>query len=183
MLDLDHKEAAKLFAEKIAALGLTVEPEFVPFSKSRNAGEKYPSLNWRVTIKRQGRAVLTTDYMAGIGHAPKVPGKPTPSERHKADRMMAEGGKAVRFVYSEGPLVHTGPVLQPDPCNVISSIVQDSRVLDSGGFEDWASDYGYDKDSRKAESIYHACLEHALALKAAIGTAALEELTELASHL
>src|SRR5262245_61006775 len=53
-----------------AELKLTMTAEFVPFSKSRNKAEKIPSLNWVVMIRRDGREVLTTDYMAGSGHCP-----------------------------------------------------------------------------------------------------------------
>lgn len=44
----------------LADLGLTVDSVFVPFSRSRNKGEKYKSLNWQVTVKRNGRNILTT---------------------------------------------------------------------------------------------------------------------------
>ena len=39
----------------IAALGLTVDAVFVPYSKSRNAGGEWLGLNWRVTLKRNGK--------------------------------------------------------------------------------------------------------------------------------
>lgn len=54
----------------LARLGLTVESVFVPFSASRNKAEKHKTLNWRVTLKRNGRDVLTTNYSAGIAHCP-----------------------------------------------------------------------------------------------------------------
>lgn len=54
--------------------GITVRAAFVPFSQSRNAKpDPKPgdlSLNWKVTLLKDGREVLTTDYQAGIGHAP-----------------------------------------------------------------------------------------------------------------
>ena len=55
--------------------GATMTAEFIPFSQSRNKGDKSPSLNWRVTIQRNGRAVLTTDYSAGCAQ-PQGPGAP-----------------------------------------------------------------------------------------------------------
>jgi hypothetical protein len=36
-------------------------------------------------------------------------------------------------------------------------------------FEDWAREFGYDSDSRKAERIYHACIESGRKLKQFIG--------------
>src|SRR5690242_17939802 len=54
----------------IESLALTVTAEFVPFSKSRFKAERMASLNYRVTIKRNGRDVLTTDYMMGQANCP-----------------------------------------------------------------------------------------------------------------
>ena len=48
--------------------------------------------------------------------------------------------------------------------------------LDAGGFENWAAEYGFDPDSRKAESIYRLCLEYALAMRAALGDSGMAEL-------
>ena len=45
----------------LAKHGITLASVFVPFSQSRNKGEKNPSLNWKVTILSNGREVLTTD--------------------------------------------------------------------------------------------------------------------------
>lgn len=63
---------------------------------------------------------------------------------------------------------------QPDPVDVLYSLVMDSDVLNYGTFEYWASEFGYDADSRSAESTYRACLETALKMRAAIGDAGME---------
>jgi hypothetical protein len=55
---------------------------------------------------------------------------------------------------------------------------RDSEVIDHPNFESWASEIGYDADSRKAESIYRACLEIALKLRSALGDRGLKELRE-----
>ena len=41
--------------------GATMSAKFVPWSLSRNAGEKMPSLNWKVSILLHGCEILTTD--------------------------------------------------------------------------------------------------------------------------
>lgn len=66
--------------------------------------------------------------------------------------------------------------LMPDPVDVIYSLIQDASVLDAGSFEDWAAELGYDRDSRKAETIYRACLGLALALRHGIGESGMEAL-------
>lgn len=167
----------------IAALGLSVESVFVPFSASRNAGEKHRTLNWKVTLKRNGREIVTTDYSAGVAHCPAYKrlkmggyGRET-MEQREALNFETEKGKAWR----NSRLGIGGAPILPDSVDVIWGLSQDSNVLDSGGFESWAADYGYDADSRKAESIYQTCLELALKLRGAIGEAGLESLREAGS--
>lgn len=66
--------------------------------------------------------------------------------------------------------------IKPKTIDVLYSLSMDSDVLESSGFEEWASNFGYETDSRKADSIYRACLEIALKLKAVIGNDGLEQL-------
>lgn len=206
-------------SQAIADLGLTVESRFVPFSQSRNNGEKNFSLNWIVTVKRNGRDVLSTDYMAGMGHCPgynaakKAPdtfrargykthdGKPYPgttsayrsAKPHEALQQFrnewcnaeCESGFRMEWNRLRGEFTKARerqadklafvPIL-PDAVSLFYSLAMDSSVLDMGGFENWAAEYGYDTDSRKAETIYSACLDIALKLRAAIGESGMETL-------
>lgn len=175
-------------AATIARLGLIVESEFVPFSKSRNAAEKHRSLNWRVTLKREGRDILTTDYSAGIAHCPaykasvREAGGPNCILRHEAIERETETGVATTFAPSGIAMMQRGAPILPDATDVIYSLVRDSDVLDFATFEQWAEEFGYDTDSRSAESTYRACLEIALKLRAGIGEADLSALREAASE-
>ena len=221
MNDWQSESAARkaTIAATLENLGLTVESEFVPFSQSRNKGEKIPSLNWKVTVKRNGRDVLTVDYTAGCAHCPakatKAPSIYPGKDRYRADMspypgttssyrrpteaerlsdylaewraVECETGVAMEHSPFAGEATfkpkrerkpgddrsHTLPI-KPDPVDVVHSLVMDSDVLNSGGFEDWASDLGYDPDSRHAESIYRACLEIALKMRGAIGESGME---------
>jgi hypothetical protein len=161
----------------LATLGLTVAAKFVPFSQSRNKGEDRKTLNWTVTVQRNGRDVLTTDYSAGVAHCPSY-AKPVPRDWEKnpkswqkdATDFECESGLPARFHHwARGFRGDTAKPILPDPVDVLYSLAMDSFVLDAGGFEDWASEFGYDTDSRQAESLYRACLEIALKLRAAIG--------------
>lgn len=176
----------------ISELGLTVESVFVPFSQSRNKGEKLPTLNWRITVKKDGRDVLTTDYSAGSAHCPAY--KASTREMGSARSLMRDG--AIRFECEHGfaakasdnansPAGYTvralnphGKQLEPDTVDVLYSLAMDSDVLDAGGFESWAADLGYDTDSRKAEGIYQACLDIALKLRSALGDDGLRRLRD-----
>ena len=170
-------------------LGLIVTSKFVPFSQSRNAAKKSPSLNWQVTLSTlspidgQRRVILTTDYGAGSGHCPsykQVFGRKTVEDQEREARVAWEcenGRPATKFV-DIGRRTQMPATIEPKALDVIHSLVSDSDVLDAGGFESWARDLGYDTDSRKAEAIYRACLETALKLRAAIGDAGLSALRD-----
>ena len=156
--------------EAIESLGITLESTFVPFSQSRNKGEKNRSLNWTVTVKVWGRDVLTTDYGTGIAHAP--------SYRQTLGAMNVDMAEAIAYETEHGKTKRGKPIPPPDPCDVVYSLAMDADVLNYSGFEDWASNFGYDTDSRSAEKTYRACLEIALALRNAIGEDGLRQLQE-----
>lgn len=180
------KTAKQTAQAAIDALGLTVESTFVPWSQSRNRGEKSPSLNWIVTVKRNGRPVLTTEYMAGSGHCPHYR-KPVPANWNRSERdwqplvlaWECENGFKARADMFGGLFRadNSVPIL-PDATRVIYSLVMDSSVLDHATFESWAGEFGYDLDSRKGEASYRACLEIALKLRAAVGEAGLAALQD-----
>lgn len=178
----------------IAALGLTYEASFVPQSMSRNAGETHRSLNWKIRIGREGSKVtIVTDYMQGIGHVPGYP-QSLPKTLYFEPLWKDYDGASESGKYPHEPLakhVHEhGTRLdirhgyqmrqlpKPELRDVLYSLVSDSDAADST-FEDWASDLGYDTDSRKAEAMYRACLDIGSRLRSLIGSAALEQLREL----
>jgi len=174
---MTHAQAA-LDAHK-----LTVTSVFVPFSQSRNKNDEGPSLNWRVTLLRDGREVLTTDYGAGAGHCPAYGARAVSVDRlrrvsrNEAIRAECENGFEATGLQSSGvALVNRKMPILPSPTDVVYSLVSDSSVLDSGRFEEWASELGYDEDSRKAEKIYRDCLDLALKLRAGLGESVLSEL-------
>jgi len=154
----------------VARLGLTVESVFVPWSKSRNKGDKLPSLNWVVSLKRNGRLVWAGDYSAGCGHCP--------SKEEPARRWECENGRQAKFVCDPFVYRGTGPELKPDAIDVIYSLVMDADALDAGGFEEWAGALGYDVDSRKAEKVYNACIDIGLKLRRHLGEGGIAKLRE-----
>ena len=171
-------------AATLESLKLTVESRFVPFSQSRNKAEKHKTLNWVVTVKRDGRDVLSTDYSAGAAHCPSYGVKVSPHWNRPAKYWQSEivdfetesGFKARGFTSWGGFTADREKPIKPDAVDVLYSLTMDSGVLNYAGFENWALEYGYDTDSRSAESTYRACLEIALKLRAAIGESGLETL-------
>lgn len=177
-------------AQKLAAVaeahGLTMTAAFVPLSQSRNAkpgadGKIWQSLNWRVTLVKNGRPVLETDYGQGVAHCPAhkmkaarfssgVRDRGAERQRDFAIAKECETGKIhIRSVMGEGVMATARSVPPPSIVDVLWSLSSDAGVLNAGGFDDWAADYDYDTDSRQAEATYRACLEIALKLRAALG--------------
>jgi hypothetical protein len=171
----DQKASIKAILDKH---DFTVESVFVPWSQSRNAGERYPSLNWIITLKHNGRKILSTDYMAGSAHAPGYKqGKQTWDDAQLI-KKECETGFACVHMWSMGHIQENKkkPIL-PDREDVIYSLLMDSEVLDYTDYEDWAGCFGYDPDSRSGEKIYQACMKIALQLRT-IGESVLSELRE-----
>ena len=174
--------------------GIAIESEFVPFSKSRNKDKKDGkgrtrlSLNWKVTLLVNARAVLTTDYGAGAGRCPSYntkapasyPGNALGWQKEAAQHECETGQKAVWV----GALSATGfkrvsDAIKPNAHDVLSSLCLDASVIDSGTFEEWAADMGYDTDSRSAEQTYRACLEIGLKMRNGLGDAQFRALREI----
>lgn len=57
----------------------------------------------------------------------------------------------------------------PTRKDVLESLFSDAQGVEYDGFEDWADNYGYDSDSRKALAIYEAVVEQTERLKAFCG--------------
>ena len=82
--------------------------------------------------------------------------------------VILHGNRSFTTQYSQGS-AHKG---RPDLASVLECLQSDiSSVVNAKDFEDWASDLGYDTDSRKAEAIYRACTEIGLDVQRLLGAA------------
>ncbi len=69
---------------------------------------------------------------------------------------------AQRTIYGRRYLAHLETLRKPEAphmADVLHSLVMDSSAVGQS-FSSWCDELGYDKDSRKAESIYRACQEN-----------------------
>jgi len=77
-------------------------------------------------------------------------------------------------VYFSQGSAHKKP---PTLADVLDCLASDASGVDNAqSFEDWASEYGYDTDSRKAERTYRICEGQAQKLKALLGQDAYNQL-------
>src|SRR5690606_17445995 len=117
-------------------------------------------------IRVDGRPLIDTDYSQGEGHCPSAKSglKRGTLDYESAIGFEVETGKPY------GDMFRTKKIPAPDLASVFGSLVQDAQgVLDAGSFESWASDLGYDTDSRRAESIYNQCRDNAVKIVGFIG--------------
>lgn len=170
------------------AMGVTVSCVFVSWSASRNKAEKQPSLNWRVTLKIRDREVVTTDYMQGSAHCPayKNPSRFANGkvDQWKTDRRIADEcntGRVHTCLTKNGNYIgKAGKLIDPPSVvDIMHALLNDSSVLNAGGFTDWCSELGFNPDSINHKAIYDACVEIALKLRAAFGDKTINELNQL----
>lgn len=171
-------------AQYLSDRKITVEWTFVPFSQSRNKGEKDPSLNYRAAILRDGRPVKgldAVDYMMGCAHCPSYqsPHKARSALQQKAIAWECENGRPARIHPSGEILPASKTPILPNVADLFYSLTLDADVLDHPTFDDWAAEFGYDTDSRKGEAIYQQCLQLALALRALLGETGIADLREM----
>jgi hypothetical protein len=163
-------------------MGLSIECEFVPFSKSRNCKDSskryyeepnWPSLNWKITLLHDGDFVLETDYSQGIAHVPGY-------EPLGNGGMSLHTAEIVKKAIERGRDQYNNRLRGPSLPDVMYSLLMDGSCYFYGeSFDDWARDYDYDPDSREAEKIYKQCMEIGRQLFASLGNDVRQELSEL----
>lgn len=83
-------------------------------------------------------------------------------------------GRQITLVFSMG-MAHGGP---PSTGQILETLVMDASGADQD-FEEWASDLGYDIDSRRAERIYRGVVGQTAELRNLLGEGAFEEAQRL----
>lgn len=88
--------------------------------------------------------------------------------------QVGRGNSTELVVYfSQGSAHKQSPTL----AEVLNCLVSDASSVDNAyDFEDWASECGYNTDSRKAEAIYNVCKRQTQELKDLLGSNAYAQL-------
>lgn len=152
-------------AEFFDAYGLAFSVERIPARSDgpTDAWAKDAS-HWRYTFTRAGRTI-SGEYSQGSAH-------------------VVPSGKRVRNKYDDGWAPEMVPRTPAGP-DVLACLLSDARDFLYGPvrFEDWASDLGYDTDSRKTEAIFRACQDQAANLVRLLGKPAHEIAADVESAL
>ena len=79
---------------------------------------------------------------------------------------LTMGRKQMTVYFSQG----YGVSHEPEVVDVLNCLADDSAgVSNARSFEEWAEEYGYDTDSRKAEKTYNVCVKQAARLLSFLG--------------
>jgi hypothetical protein len=165
----------------LAILGLSMTA--LPLAKRREPIDFPGAHHWSVvvTCAPQGSAdrTMECEYSMGSAHMDKVPYAQAARQKHGMTQRdydtMPKPGSRMSLWQEQCASIVWKPKA-PTLADVMHSLTMDASVLDCRSFEDWAAEYGYDTDSRKAEQVYDACLKSALELRALVGDSGLRAL-------
>jgi len=123
-------------------------------------GGSHPMDQWSITLADKNLSEKF-DYFTGLGH------RAEPTEYDKMTARYSLHGVtlkdiAQRTICGRRYLAHLETLRKPKAphiADVLHSLVMDSSAVGQS-FSSWCDDFGYDKDSRKAESIYRSCQEN-----------------------
>lgn len=178
-MEITEKAALEGF---IAGLHIEYQAVFVPTPQPADR-VTHPQLHWMIHLT-SGKQTMKVEYSEGCAHVYGYQQfHKTKYDHRRHDRRIrqtCETGELYKFFTHSDTPYETGKK-QPQPLliNVLYCLAQDASVMNSRCYEEWASDYGYDEDSRKGEKIYRQCLEQTKNLERVLGRMTLEKLQEL----
>lgn len=178
-------DARQTIQDFIAAHGLTMTAE--PAASNPNMDDPMPGAShWLCILTSEHGSKLPVPFSQGSAHR-RWKAKPlygfsrvTPKDWQRFG--YKKGGPAnftPKTVFDKEVYDALTEPTAPDLANVLDCLRSDaSSIDDARSFEDWASNFGYDTDSRKAEKTYRACQDSAQALRHLLGRKAYDELME-----
>jgi hypothetical protein len=152
--------------------------------------EDWPCLAYTVTLSYQGRDVLTTAYHLGTGHVSReeiarVSDNYSTPARYAAYYVTVLRKPCAKFVDQKGwvsAIAYAANRCNVKPClaDVLHSLcVESTPYFTHSTFDDWAGDYDYDTDSRKALATYEQCIDTGRKLARAVPAHVLEQVQAL----
>ncbi|HWF73329.1 MAG TPA: hypothetical protein VG186_08290 [Solirubrobacteraceae bacterium] len=92
------------------------------------------------------------------------------AKHYRCELYGANGHRPVTAIMASD----NGP---PEVADVLDAVAAEAAVVDdTGSYEEWAQQMGFDADSRRGERIYHSERRQAKALRALLGEEAYREL-------
>lgn len=117
---------------------------------------KDDQFHWLCELRKGGKTVYTGQYSAGLAHCTKAPKHGMAVYKVPMNAKIARTFKpfgSLSVADTEGFVIPTAPTLK----QYLYCLQSDANVGEYLLFEDFASEFGYDEDSRKAEAVWRAC--------------------------
>lgn len=168
-------------------LGVTM----TAFNPRAEVCDDWPGVRFSIIISR-GRSTFNTAYSMGTGHFPV---KDLHASLHHLSARISDGIETLqriphtRFLDKSlhadiAAAVQKIKKITPEMDDVMHSLLLDGAAyFDAFSFEEWCAEYGYDTDSRKAESIYRHCDDTGRSLARMFTSAELSQLRDLANDM
>jgi hypothetical protein len=162
----DYQAIKNQMAEILHNASVTAEvgaPHFstdYPFISNGKAREAWPHFSY-VLFFRGPRGGFSTDYHCGADDA--------------------EQGKKAEYMQWTYPRPNKTRI--PAPAEVLGMLCRDALDAREESLESWASNFGYDTDSRSAEAIYRKCVDMWHDLRKLLNESDIRELADLAQQL
>lgn len=155
--------------ETLSALGFRLECGAPSGEVEKGEQGDWPHIAYTITLFHHNKRILSTDYRLGIGHV-----KPEECKlSFMVQRQFTANEESFLEAWKRNPRTNfKDKELQasvaaklaklqkvaPNLAEVLNSLLSDGTAFFNGEtFEEWAGNYGYDTDSRKAEAIFKAC--------------------------
>ena len=126
-------------------------------------GENWEHDRWVINVSRPPKPEFSTEFSTGVGLRVLLRARPP------------EIIKYPRTLHAVGWMKQHCVPNPPEVASVFSSYLTEGGAADEC-FEDWADNFGYDKDSRKAEKAYEACKDIGFKVRGMFTPAEREEL-------
>jgi len=188
--NMDFEQAAEEIQKLYDSFGLTCAVSS-PAGKTINIGthkDDWPHVEFTLTYEKAGQK-FSMPYSMGVGLF-KLPARTpfwmnedqqnmlyniqqNPRGQWKNKKLWAETIAEVARQTKQGP----------KPAEVLAAYCADGLEAQESAFENWAGNFGYDVDSRKAEKIYNQCREQYFNVIRLIGQENVERMAELSRML
>jgi hypothetical protein len=154
----------------------------------------WPCISYNVALHFKGKPVLETPYRMGVGHVDITKAAPdamfmnwSQDEQSMIYTWQRNRGAQFKDKQRQANIAEKlarKQGVEPELADVLQSLLMDGQAFfNAQSFEDWADDFGYDKDSRQAEAIYRQCDAIGRKLSAALPKEIIEQAREFVQDL
>lgn len=144
---------------------LTIRSRFVPLSRSRGQSSKYPTLNYRVSLVRNGNVFEEVDYTLGHGYCINAEHSTgvTPAIQEECESGVGRDGRR--------------RTLKPEQVFVAVAL-DTTSVFDCRNFKEWCYELGMDDNSIHDRVLYDTAVRVGIALVATVGWETVQQLAQ-----